>query len=229
MTNPTIGDTLEQLGLELAASHTIEGRAAQRRDVPRAILPAVQEAIVRQAPDGLYSHQAEAIELSLGGEDVCLATPTASGKTLAFLATGFDAVLRDPKARVLALYPAKALIHDQRGKWDSMAAQLNVRVGRIDGTVPVADRTAILSSCRIILMTPDVLHAWVMANTTQPAVAAFLRSVHVVVLDEAHVYDGVFGTNMAYLLRRFSQWRGPSGSCVQPRRSRNQRHSSSSS
>jgi DEAD/DEAH box helicase domain-containing protein len=111
-------------------------------------------------------------------------------------------VLLEDSARVLALYPAKALIQDQREKWREMLAPLGIGFSFIDGTVPPESRPGILRSSSVVLMTPDVAHAWLLSHLEDRAVAQFLQSLRLLILDEAHVYEGAFGTNMAYFLRR---------------------------
>jgi DEAD/DEAH box helicase domain-containing protein len=103
---------------------------------------------------------------------------------------------------VLALYPARALIQDQIGKWEAILRPLGIQLGYIDGGVPIEDRAQVLRDSRVVLMTPDVAHAWLMSRLREPAVAALVNQLRLLVLDEAHVYDGVFGTNMAFFLRR---------------------------
>jgi DEAD/DEAH box helicase domain-containing protein len=104
----------------------------------------------------------------------------------------------------VALYPAKALIQDQLDKWHRLLDPFGIRIGFIDGSVPTEQRAEILASSRVVLMTPDVTHAWLMNHASDHRTREFLRSVRLLILDEAHVYDGVFGTNMAYFLRRLS-------------------------
>src|SRR5262249_10602694 len=143
-----------------------------------------------------------ALELTASEADICLATATASGKSLVFQAAALNLLLRDRFAKVVALYPAKALIQDQIEKWRSVLDPFGIRFGFIDGTVPVERRAEILSSSRVLLMTPDVMNSWLMGRVGERQVRDFLRGLRLLILDEAHVYDGVFGTNMAYLLRR---------------------------
>ena len=120
-----------------------------------------------------------------------------------------DLLHREPGARVLALYPAKALIHDQQEKWRQLLTPLRIPFGYIDGDVPHERRSEILRTGRVLLMTPDTVHAWLMSHLNQAEVEDFLTHLRLLVLDEAHVYDGVFGTNMAYLLRRLQVAAGP--------------------
>jgi len=199
-----IAEIVTQAGLEIVERHTVPGRVASNRAIPSGLHASLWKTLARQYPQGLYAHQALAIEYALAGRDVCLATPTASGKSLAFMSAAAHAVLSDPSARVLALYPMKALIRDQLSKWKTFLRPYGVAVGYIDGSVPVNQRDAILGSSRIVAMTPDVAHAWLVSHPVDGEIGPFLQALRLLVLDEAHVYDGVFGTNMAYFLRRLA-------------------------
>lgn len=193
---------LSKCGFDVAAQHTIAGRAGVFIPAPTELHPQVRGLIQDLYPRGIYSHQAEAIQQSLVGKDVCLATSTASGKSLVFMATAAHELLTDANARILVLYPAKALIQDQLARWTSLLDSLSMKVGFIDGSVPVSERNEILLSRRVVLMTPDVAQAWLMSHLNEKAVAAFRSNLKLLILDETHVYDGVFGTNMAFFLRR---------------------------
>jgi DEAD/DEAH box helicase domain-containing protein len=111
-------------------------------------------------------------------------------------------LLKDPNARILALYPARALIQDQIDKWERALEGTPFRLTFIDGSVATDQRGERLHNNHVILMTPDVAHAWMMSNLRQREIAVFTRALRLLILDEAHVYEGVFGTNMAYFLRR---------------------------
>lgn len=170
--------------------------------MPEALQDGVRDFIARQYPKGLFGHQAKAIVAALGGNDVCLSTSTASGKSLVFMALASHLVTDETPTRVLALYPAKALIQDQIEKWDQILKPLGLAVGYIDGSVPMEARSEILRSRRVVLMTPDVAHAWLLSHLREKEVRAFIAGLKLLILDEAHVYEGVFGTNMAYFMRR---------------------------
>lgn len=204
LTSDFVAQLAEQQGYPIAERVEIAARQPRRAPPPETLHPSIRRALMAKYPDGLWAHQSEAIETALSGHDVVLATSTASGKTLVFQAVAADVLLRDRGARVLALYPARALIHDQMTKWKELARSLDLRVGYIDGGVAMAEREKILQTCQILLATPDVVHAWVMGTLEKPAVRSFVSRVALLVLDEAHVYEGVFGTNMAFLTRRFA-------------------------
>lgn len=192
----------QQADIDILQRHELPGRAARYQAVPAGLYPTLRALLCQRYPQGLYAHQTEAITAILAGEDVCIATPTASGKSLVFMAAAAHTLKSRPAARILALYPAKALIQDQLGKWRDLLGPLHLTPGYIDGGVPVARRAALLEDHALVLMTPDVAHAWLMSHLDQPAVRGFIQRLQVLILDETHVYDGVFGSNMAYLLRR---------------------------
>jgi DEAD/DEAH box helicase domain-containing protein len=154
--------------------------------------------------DGIYEHQHEGIRRYLSGENLAITTPTASGKTLVFNVCAIEELAKKPRSRVAAIYPLKALAAEQTDRWKNLAREsgLPVKVGRIDGGVQVAERLRILKESRIVVMTPDIIHAWLLSSIAMPAVLDFLRDLTLVIADEAHTYSGVFGSNSAFLFRR---------------------------
>jgi len=204
ISNPSaaaLSTRLEALGLRVVDELRVAGRSGETVGVPAALHPETRARLMAQHHGGLYTHQARAIERGLKG-DVCLATSTASGKSLVFMALADDALSRSPTTRVLALYPMKALIEDQHMKWRKHFAHTDVNVNFIHGGVPVQQRWALLESSRVVLMTPDIVHAWVLSSLRDPRMQRYLADLGLLILDEAHAYEGVFGTNAAYLFRR---------------------------
>lgn len=176
--------------------------------VPSTIHAALQSRLSSRYPAGIYQHQALALGHLADGADVALTTPTSSGKSLVFIAGALNLLLQRPSARVIALYPMKALGNDQRGKWEEALAPFGMSVGIIDGETPMKSRHEVLSSNEVIIMTPDILHAWFMSNLHEAPIREFRERLAMVILDEAHVYDGVFGAGAAYLLRRLDSCGG---------------------
>jgi DEAD/DEAH box helicase domain-containing protein len=133
-----------------------------------------------------------------------MTTRTASGKSLVFYVTALEQLQRTPGARILALYPLKALGIEQEARWNHAleTAGLSHRAGRIDGQVDVNARAGILRACRVVVMTPDVVHAWLLSNLEERAIRQFLSGLTLVIVDEVHSYTGVFGSHAAYLFRR---------------------------
>ena len=196
----------QRAGFEISEEVSFTKKEAIFSNVPAGLHPVVEQRIKEIYPNGLFLHQAKAIEYGLSGHSVCVATPTASGKTLIFTSIALSRLLTDRDAGersvILALYPAKALLHDQELKWKEAINGTALNVGIIDGGVPTVKRPEILAASEIILMTPDILHAWVMSHLDKVEIREWLSNLKMIVLDEAHIYDGVFGTNMAYLFRR---------------------------
>jgi DEAD/DEAH box helicase domain-containing protein len=198
----TVATVATQSGFQIVEQVALPERRPSYLPVPESLHATVREFLESLYRRGLYSHQAEAVTAGLRGDDVCLATSTASGKSLVFMSVAADILLREERAAVLALYPARALIQDQLEKWRNLMGRLGLSLGFIDGGVAVDSRAAILRASRVVLMTPDVAHAWLLRTVGERDTARFLDRLKLIVLDEAHVYDGVFGTNMAYFLRR---------------------------
>ncbi len=192
----------EESDFEILDKISLSRQLPEYTPIPSDIHPEIRDILTQSHPQGLYSHQAQGLRLVLDGHDLCLATPTASGKSLVFMTATADRLKRDPEVKTLALYPAKALIQDQLEKWTIALEPLGLAPGYIDGAVPTYERPKLLEKHRVILMTPDVAHAWLMSNLQRKEVRDFLACLRLLILDEAHVYDGVFGTNMAYFVRR---------------------------
>ena len=148
-----------------------------------------------------YSHQAEAINKARQGKNVIITTHTASGKTLAFNIPVFDALANDKKATALYIYPSKALTNDQLKvlqeieKGTGIKADSNV----YDGDTPKEQRQFIRENSRIILTNPYGLHLYLPWHKLW---RSFFQNLRYIVLDEAHVYRGVFGSNVAMLLQK---------------------------
>jgi DEAD/DEAH box helicase domain-containing protein len=154
--------------------------------------------------DMLWNHQSLALEAYARGENVVVATGTASGKSLIFQAAMMRELLAGT-GRVMLLFPQKALGNDQQMRTEralELAGLDADLAGVIHGDVAMSERDRVLSECRVVLATPDVIHSWLMRQVASPVVLAFLADLRLLVIDEAHVLEGVFGSNGAYLFRR---------------------------
>ena len=168
----------------------------------------------------LWLHQANALQELEQGKNIAIATSTASGKTLVFQLWILHQLSQDPEATALVFYPTKALANDQARRWRECCQTLGLdgnTVGQIDGDVSVSKREGIMSESRIILATPDVCHAWLLRHCNEPAVGERLSHLRVVVIDEAHTYESVFGSNSAYLFRRLTAAALNAGAAEPPR------------
>lgn len=197
-----VAEIATESGFEIIDDAIVPGAPARIREVPTELDGRVADVLRARWPQGIYSHQAEAVSALLSGNDLTLATPTASGKSAVFMSCAAHYLLKGSHLKTLALYPAKALIHDQLAKWQDFGGALGINTAYIHGGIKMDERPGILADSQVVLMTPDVAHAWLLRRLELPEVRAFLRNLRLLILDEAHEYEGVFGTNMAFLLRR---------------------------
>ena len=153
----------------------------------------------------LWRHQALALEAFSSGDNVVLSTGTASGKSLVFQAATIKTLEADDEAKVLVFYPLKPLAADQDVSWRRALNRAGLPerwVGSVTGDVLPTDRKVILEQARIVIATPDVCHAWLMPELATRASRRFLAGLRLMIVDEAHVFDAVFGSNAAFLIRR---------------------------
>jgi DEAD/DEAH box helicase domain-containing protein len=180
----------------------IAAREARHAPWPDGLDPRLVDVMRKRGVDQLYSHQAEAVGHALAGRSVVVPTPTASGKTLCYNLPVFDAILRDPEARALYLFPTKALSQDQMHEAHAMVEALGVdiKVHTFDGDTPETARRAIRSSGHIVVTNPDMLHQGILPHHT--LWVKLFENLRYVVVDEVHQYRGVFGSHVANVLRR---------------------------
>jgi DEAD/DEAH box helicase domain-containing protein len=149
--------------------------------------------------DGLYAHQARGLETLRAGRDLIMATGTASGKTLVYNAAFAEAALTTPKATALYLYPTKALARDQLRAVRSLKIH-EMKAAVYDGDTPKAERPLIRKNANLVMTNPDMLHLSLLPDHARWA--DFFFRLSLVVVDEAHVCRGVFGSHVAMVLRR---------------------------
>ncbi len=175
---------------------------------PDRIRPEVINAIHQAGIDHPWAHQAAAAEHALDGESVVIATGTASGKSLAYLAPVLSSLLDGSEApngrgaTALYLAPTKALAADQRRAVTALASPLGPRIrpAVYDGDTPVEEREWVRQYANYVLTNPDMLHRGILPSHARWS--SFLRALRFVVIDECHTYRGVFGSHVAQVLRR---------------------------
>jgi DEAD/DEAH box helicase domain-containing protein len=167
-------------------------------------LPSALQRYLERRGIQLYTHQARAIELLREGKHVILTTPTASGKTLAFNLPVYEKLSQTETGTALYLYPLKALANDQLTNLQQLetATGLNLFTSLYDGDTPEHRRPKIRERARLILSNPYAIHQYLSWHHQWKR---FWQNLQFVVIDEAHWYRGVFGSNVAMLLRRLSR------------------------
>jgi DEAD/DEAH box helicase domain-containing protein len=186
---------VESLGDIVASLPPREATLVEFPDLQRELT----EALRKMGASKLYSHQLEAYERLRAGENVVVATATASGKSLCYKIPAFQNALGRAKSRAVFLYPTKALAQDQLGKIKAFGLR-GVHPATYDGDTPHALRADIRRRANILLTNPDMLNIGILPN--HEAWADFLRNLEIVAVDEAHVLRGVFGSHVAAVLRR---------------------------
>src|SRR6266550_2031606 len=187
------------VGDELAHLATEPAREARTSPLPDSVQPAVREALARRGIHELYAHQAAAYAAARGGGNLIVTTGTASGKTLAFNLPVLDALTAERHARALYLYPTKALAQDQARSLGELGVAA-VRSAIYDGDTPTERRRQIRGWANLVLTNPDMLHVGVLPR--HDLWGDFLHNLRFIVVDEAHVYRGVFGSHVGNVLRR---------------------------
>jgi DEAD/DEAH box helicase domain-containing protein len=174
-------------------------RSARLVSVPEDLDPRVLAALERRGIDMLYAHQEAALRSAFAGPTI-VTTGTASGKSLCFQLPTLEVLCSDPRARALYLYPTKALAQDQARALHAFGMGAAIRPAIYDGDTPREERAAIRKRSNLVLTNPDMLHVGILPN--HPAWAELMANLAFVVIDEAHVYRGVFGSHVANVLRR---------------------------
>ena len=185
---------------------TLPARARRLAPPLRNFPPAVANILQAAGVTALYSHQAEGIGRALDGDNVVVATPTASGKTLVYNVPVITTLLENPDAHALYIFPLKALEQDQYDELHTLIARLDcgLSVAIYDGDTPAQRRRQIRAAPpSVLITTPDMLHAGLLAF--HEAWAGFFARLRYVVIDELHTYSGVFGTHVLHLLRRLNR------------------------
>ena len=189
---------------------TIAGQEGDYADLPADVPPALAAALRARGMDRLYRHQAEAWAATRRGENLVVATPTASGKSLCYtlpvLAAAMDGA--DGKAtgsKALFLFPTKALAQDQVAELLELnkAGDLGVKAFTFDGDTPGDARLAVRLHGDIVVSNPDMLHQGILPHHTKWA--QFFENLRYVVIDEVHTYRGVFGSHVTNVLRRLKR------------------------
>jgi DEAD/DEAH box helicase domain-containing protein len=194
----------EQTAPNISAWQTTPPRAAQLCPFPTDLLIPLRETLSTRGISSLYSHQLSAWDNVRAGKNIILSTSTASGKTLAYNLPVLAALLENPEARALYLFPTKALAQDQHSNLQSIQSSLvNLKSSIYDGDTPQAHRPSIRKNARIVLSNPDMLHTGILPHHVNWA--DFFSNLKFVVIDEAHTYRGVFGSHVANVLRRLKR------------------------
>jgi DEAD/DEAH box helicase domain-containing protein len=203
-----LADTLESLRSDRSLPgdfttwHFQPPREAEYAPFPSGIAASLVEALTQQGITRLYSHQASAVEGVLAGTDVCVVTPTASGKTLCYNLPIVQSILEKPESRALYVFPTKALAQDQLDELHGLitAAGADIKTFTYDGDTPADARRSVRAAGHVVITNPDMLHTAILPHHTKWV--KLFENLRYVVIDELHQYRGVFGSHVSNVIQR---------------------------
>lgn len=182
--------------------HTDAPRPAAYAPYPEWVDQRIRDVLAQRGVRQLYTHQAESIEYVHQKQDVVVVTPTASGKTMCYNIPILSEILRNPDARALYLFPTKSLSADQVSELYEIISQLgeDIKTYTYDGDTPASARRAIRQAGHVVVTNPDMLHSGILPHHTKWV--KLFENLKYIVIDEIHTYRGIFGSNLANVLRR---------------------------
>ncbi len=188
------------IGPNIFSWKIIPKRIPQFEKIPENLNPKLMSHLNSQGIESLYCHQHQAWNKILEGRNVALVTGTASGKTLAYNLPILQDLLKNSSRRALFIYPTKALAHDQLAVLEAFSA---ISAFAYDGDTPQHRRSTIRKSSQILITNPDMIHLGILPYHTNWE--DFFSNLAYIVLDEMHIYRGVFGSHVANVLRRLKR------------------------
>lgn len=181
---------------------TIEEKEAKTDDLPSDIHPALNKALQNRGITTLYTHQKSAYETALQGQSLVAVTPTASGKTLCYNLPVLQSIIHDPNTRALYIFPTKALAQDQKSEINELIGESGLAINSYtyDGDTPSNIRQKVRKAGQVVITNPDMLHSAILPHHTKWV--SLFENLKYVVIDELHIYRGVFGSHVANVIRR---------------------------
>ena len=185
--------------------HVLPATEARFAPLPDDLRPELATALAGRGIEQLYSHQADSYRAVRSGRNLVVVTPTASGKTLCYNLPVLQRLLERPDRRALYLFPTKALAQDQLAELSALkhGLPIDLRVDTYDGDTSPGRRTAIREAGHIVMTNPDMLHAGLLPHHTRWR--RLFSSLEFVVIDELHMYRGLFGSQVANVIRRLKR------------------------
>ncbi|BCJ85645.1 DEAD/DEAH box helicase [Effusibacillus dendaii] len=184
---------------------TIPSRDAHTVPFPADLDERIRYTLCKRGINSLYTHQETSFRFVREGKNVVAVTPTASGKSMCYHLPILQKLSEDPQARALYLFPAKALAQDQKSELNELINEmgLSIKSETYDGDTPANIRQMIRKAGNIVITNPDMLHSAILPHHTKWV--SFFEHLRYVVIDELHIYRGVFGSHVANVIRRLKR------------------------
>ncbi|MRX55756.1 DEAD/DEAH box helicase [Bacillus idriensis] len=195
----------EQFKHQVVHAHTIQPKEAKTAVMPASVDPKLKLALAARGIHNLYTHQATAYELAHMKKSFVAVTPTASGKTLCYNLPVLQQILNDETSRALYLFPTKALAQDQKSELNELITELGVDINSYtyDGDTAPNIRNVIRKAGHIVMTNPDMLHSAILPHHTKWV--SLFENLKYIIIDELHIYRGIFGSHVANVIRRLKR------------------------
>ncbi len=197
--------TKEEYKERISYWHTIEAKEAVTVPLPDDLLPNLKDALQKRGVTRLYTHQFSSYQAIREGESIVAVTPTASGKTLCYNLPVIQSIAENKNARALYMFPTKALAQDQKSELNELieSAELQINSYTYDGDTPASIRQKVRKAGHIVITNPDMLHSAILPHHTKWV--SLFENLKYVIIDELHIYRGVFGSHVANVIRRLKR------------------------
>jgi DEAD/DEAH box helicase domain-containing protein len=185
--------------------HTIDEKTAQLVDLPLEINEKIKNALQKRGIEKLYTHQHSAFKLAMEGKSFTAVTPTASGKTLCYNLPVLQTIMDNPDARALYIFPTKALAQDQKSELNEIISEAEASINSYtyDGDTSANIRQKVRKAGHIVITNPDMLHSAILPHHTKWV--SLFENLKYVIIDELHIYRGVFGSHVSNVVRRLKR------------------------
>jgi DEAD/DEAH box helicase domain-containing protein len=185
--------------------HTIDEKPAQLVDMPLEINDKIINALQKRGIEKLYTHQHSAFRLAMEGKSFTAVTPTASGKTLCYNLPVLQTIMDNPDARALYIFPTKALAQDQKSELNEIISEAEASINSYtyDGDTSANIRQKVRKAGHIVITNPDMLHSAILPHHTKWV--SLFENLKYVIIDELHIYRGVFGSHVSNVVRRLKR------------------------
>ncbi len=195
----------KKMGKNVKYIYELEGHDGDYREFPQTLSEEIKNVLIQKGISQLYSHQAKAWNFVQEKRDFCVVTPTASGKTLTYNLPVLQEMMNNKSSKAIYIFPTKALSQDQMTELHSIITLLekDIKVFTFDGDTPADARKAIRKQGNIVVTNPDMLHQGILPHHTKWM--QFFQNLKYIVIDEMHIYRGVFGSHFNNVLRRLKR------------------------
>ncbi|MFI8688393.1 DEAD/DEAH box helicase [Rossellomorea sp. NPDC077527] len=195
----------EDFNKQIVHWHTIEEKPAQLVDMPNELDDRIERALQKRGVERLYTHQYTAFKLAMEGQSFTAVTPTASGKTLCYNLPVLQTIMDNPDSRALYIFPTKALAQDQKSELNEIIAEAEVSINSYtyDGDTSANIRQKVRKAGHIVITNPDMLHSAILPHHTKWV--SLFENLKYVIIDELHIYRGVFGSHVSNVIRRLKR------------------------